>query len=193
MLNGHLRIRLLDNLILVSMIQVYTGDGKGKTTAALGLILRAVARGKRVALVAFDKGGKHYAERDILAERFPEVSVYATGLDRIDPDNGRFRMGVTDEDRAEGERGLEIVRKLFDDGNHGLIVLDEINCSCALGIIKESEVLTLLDAKPEDCELVMTGRNAPKSFRERADLVTEMNLVKHYFYSGIKARDGFDF
>jgi len=175
------------------MIQVYTGNGKGKTTASLGLLLRAVARGMKAAIVAFDKGGTHYAERDILAQRFPEVHVFACGLDRIDPVSGRFRMGVTDEDRQEGMRGLDEVSRLFATGDRDLIILDEINSSTELGIVDKATVLELLSRKSANCELVLTGRNAPQEFIDAADLVTDMNLVKHYFYHGVKARDGFDY
>ena len=174
------------------MIQIYTGDGKGKTTAALGLILRAVACGMKVAYVQFDKGGKHYSERKIFAERFPEVDMFGTGLDRME-DNGRFRFGVTDNDKQEGEKGMEIVRRLFREAKHDLIVLDEINISTSLGIVAEADVLALLKQKPPQVELVLTGRNAPTSFIELADLVTEMRMNKHYIQQGIKARYGLDY
>lgn len=175
------------------MIQCYTGDGKGKTTAALGLVLRALARGKKVAMVYFDKGGEHYAERDILKQRFPEADIFVTGLDRMNSETGTFRFGVTDEDKREGERGLEIIRRLFQEAKHDLIVLDEINISTSLGVVSESDVLALLKQKPPQIELVLTGRNAPDSFIELADLVTEMRMNKHYIQQGIKARDGLDY
>lgn len=175
------------------MIQIYTGDGKGKTTAALGLVVRAVGAGKKVTWVAFDKGGEHYAERDVLTQRFPEMEFHATGLDRMNLETGTFRFGVTDEDRQEGERGLEIVRNLFAKNDRDLIVLDEINISTCLGIIKESDVLAILKQKPEGIELVLTGREAPQSFIDLADLVTEMKMNKHYIQKGVKARPGFDY
>jgi cob(I)alamin adenosyltransferase len=176
------------------MIQLYTGNGKGKTTAALGTALRAAAKGKRVALVAFDKGGEsHYSERKIIRERIPEIRIFVTGRDRIDHQTNEFRFGVTDDDRAEGERGLEIVRELFRDSAADLVVLDEINSSTSLGIVSESDVLKLLDERPENVELILTGRDAPESFIQHADLVTDMQLVKHYYYQGEKAREGFDY
>lgn len=175
------------------LIQVFTGDGKGKTTAALGTAIRAIAKGWKVAFVYFDKGGSHYSERDFLASHIPHlVSVFPTGLDRIDA-SGKFRFGVTDEDRAEGERGLEIVRDLFQRNEYQMIVLDEINSSADLGIIDVNRVASLIDEKPADLELILTGRNCPDVFIERADLVTEMRLVKHYFYHGVKAREGIDY
>ena len=175
------------------MLQVYTGNGKGKTTAALGVLLRAVATGMKIAVVAFDKGGDNYSERKIITKRFPEVDFFATGLDRIDPETKRFRFGVTAEDRREGERGLDIVRDLFSNARYNLIILDEINSSTSLGIIEEQRVLELLEKAPPNIELILTGRNAPKSFIDKSDLATEMNLVKHYFYHGTKAREGIDY
>ncbi len=174
------------------MIQIYTGDGKGKTTAALGLILRAVASGMRVAYVQFDKGGKHYSERKIFAERFPEVDMYSTGLDRME-ENGRFRFGVTDEDKQEGERGLQIAREIFSRDKYSLIVLDELNVTVSLGIINEQRALELLKSAPKNLEIIITGRNAPEVFIELADLVTEMKMNKHYIQKGVKARFGLDY
>lgn len=176
------------------LIQVYTGDGKGKTTASLGLALRAVSQGTRVAIVHFDKGGTHYAEREIIAAKFPgQIDLFGTGLDRIDPKTNRFRFGVTDDDKAEAARGLSLVRDIFRKGRHGLVVMDEINCTVALGMLAEADVLAVVGEKPAHAELVMTGRNASQAFRELADLVTEMTLVKHYFYKGVPARYGLDY
>lgn len=171
------------------MIQLYTGDGKGKTTAALGLVLRAVGAGKSVAIIQFDKGGKRYSERKAL-ERFPEVKIFVTGLDRRQG-NG-FRMGVTDEDKREGERGLAILDDVLKQ-NFDLIVLDEINTSTSLGIVDEQRVLDILKNLPEGVEIVLTGRNAPQSFIDLADLVSEIKMIKHYFYKGVSAREGLDY
>lgn len=171
------------------LISLYTGDGKGKTTAALGSAIRAKAKGKRVAIVYFDKGGtSHYSERELPLG----IDLYPTGLDRIDPKSGRFRFGVLPEDTAEAQRGLAIVEKLFTEG-YDLIVLDEINSTTDLKMLDEQHVLELLKRKPATMELIMTGRNAPQSFLDLADLVTEMKLVKHYFYKGVTAREGIDY
>jgi cob(I)alamin adenosyltransferase len=192
----------------IGLIQVFTGNGKGKTTAALGTAIRAIARGWRVAFVYFDKGGNHYAERDFFDKYLPAprsssaaeseggshlVSVYATGLDRIDPVTNKFRFGVTDEDRAEGERGLGIVSDLFETGEYQLIVLDEINSTVDLGILDVDRVVDVIKQKPADLELILTGRNCPQAFIDLADLVSDVQLVKHYFYKGVPARDGLDF
>lgn len=176
------------------LIQVYTGNGKGKTTAALGTALRAVAEGMRVAIVHFDKGGAHYSERSLIAARFPEVELHATGLDRIDPVTNRFRFGVTPEDQAEAERGLALVRDLFKrSAPPDVVILDEINTTVTLGMLAEAAALEVLRDKPADTELILTGRTAPESFKEMADLVSDVNLVKHYFYRGVPARYGLDY
>ncbi len=177
----------------VGLIQIYTGNGKGKTTAALGLALRAVSEGMRVTIVHFDKGGNHYAERKIIAERFPEITLHASGLDRIDPVTNRFRFGVTPEDKAEAERGLQIVREIFMKGEYELVIMDEINSTVNLGMLDESTALEVIKSKPPHIELVLTGRNAPASFIELADLVSDVSLVKHYFYHGVPARYGLDY
>jgi cob(I)alamin adenosyltransferase len=171
--------------------QLYTGKGKGKTTAALGTALRAHANGKKVAFVYFDKGGEHYSEAKILDDL--NIEYYRTGLDRIDPITGKFRFGVTDEDKNEGVEGLEKTKMLMTRGDLDVLVLDEINISTNLGIIEEQAVLDLLKLKPAKLELIMTGRDAPESFEEVSDLVSEMVLKKHYFYEGAPAREGLDY
>lgn len=175
------------------MVQVYTGNGKGKTTAALGTALRAVASGRRVAIVAFDKGGGNYSERSIIAERLPEIDMFPTGLDRIDPVTGRFRFGVTPEDRAEGKRGLRIAEDLFAVPRHDLVILDEVNIATSLGILREDEALRVLARRPAGMELILTGREAPPSFLALADLVSEIHPVAHYFRHGTIARKGIDY
>lgn len=172
-------------------IQVFTGKGKGKTTSALGTALRAHAQEKKVAFVYFDKGGVHYSEAKILDQL--GIEYHRTGLDRIDAKTGQFRFGVKPEDKAEGQRGLEKAKEIMTRGDIDVLVLDEICISAALGIISTQDVLNLLACKPQKLELILTGRDAPKEICEKADLVTEMNLVKHYFYEGAPAREGLDY
>lgn len=173
------------------LIQVYTGKGKGKTTAALGTALRVFANGKKVIFVYFDKGGEHYSERAILDRLGMEYHV--TGLDRIDPVTGRFRFGVTPEDKAEAERGLKIAASIIESGKYDLLVMDEINVTTSLGALDKDVVINTIKQKPDTLEIIMTGRDCPQEFIDLADLVTEMKLVKHYFYKGIRAREGLDF
>lgn len=175
---------------MFGLIQVFTGDGKGKTTAALGEIMRAAVIGKKVGIIFFDKGGDHYCERKILDEL--GIFYLATGRDRIDPKNGRFDFSIQEVDKTEAERGLREARRLCDE-KYDLVILDEINSTTSLGMISEEEILRLIESKPENTELILTGRNAPESFIKKAHLVTEMCLQKHYFYNGVKAREGLDF
>lgn len=173
------------------LIQLFTGNGKGKTTAALGEVLRAHAVGKKVGIVFFDKGGEsHYSERTVLKEM--EITFVATGRDRIDPISGRFDFSIQDVDKREATRGLAEVKRMFTEG-YDVVVMDEINSTTSLGMLDEKTVLDLIDEKPEQIELIMTGRNAPESFVQRAHLVTDMRLYKHYFYSGVPAREGLDY
>jgi cob(I)alamin adenosyltransferase len=175
------------------LIQVFTGNGKGKTTAGLGEAIRAVGAGRKVGIVYFDKGGtSHYNERRVLDEFRGRIDYVATGRDRIDPKTGRFDFAIQEIDRTEARRGLEEARKMFK-GGYDVVILDEINSTTDLGMLKVEDLLELLKKKPDRLELVMTGRNAPEAFLERADLVTEMKLRKHYFYSGVPAREGLDF
>lgn len=178
------------------MIQLYTGNGKGKTTAALGTALRSVAIGNRVAFVYFDKGGSHYSERTLFEGPLKQtglIDYFPTGLDRIDPVTNKFRFGVTLEDKAEAERGLQITRDIFKDNTHALVVLDELNSTLFLKMLKLPDVLAVIDQKPPEMELIITGRGAPQELIEKADLVTEMTLVNHYFYRDVLAREGIDY
>lgn len=172
-------------------VQLFTGNGKGKTTAAIGEVVRSVGAGKRAAVIFFDKGGTHYSERTMLEQL--GVPWFAFGRGRIDPVTGRFDFSVTDEDQRLGREGMMKARALVELDKYDLLILDEINSSTDLGIVEESEVLALIEQKPDHVELVLTGRNAPQSFVDHAHLVTEMRLRKHYFYSGVKAREGLDF
>lgn len=175
------------------LIQVFTGDGKGKTTSALGTVMRAVGQGKKACVVYFDKGGDHYSERKVLAERFHEIDVVATGCDRMDFKTGRFRFEILPKDIKEAERGWDIAVERIKSGEYDVVVLDEINTTIALGMLRIKPVLRVLQKKPRHVEIICTGRNAPKEIIDCADLVTEMKLVKHYFYEGVPARRGLDY
>lgn len=179
-------------------IQVYTGDGKGKTTASIGLACRASGAGFRVAFIQFDKGhdpsrDEHYAERNTL-RAIPNIDLYPTGMERIQED-GTFRFGVTEEDRAEASRGLEIARNCMESGDYPLVILDDILGGISYGLLDLQDVLELtrIQKSRGDFELVLTGRNAPEEIVREADLVTEMKKIKHYFDDGQKARRGIEF
>jgi cob(I)alamin adenosyltransferase len=180
-----------------AMIQFYIGDGKGKTTAAIGLAVRALGAGLRVAVVQFDKGeaadGAGYSERRVL-EKLDGLTLIATGRDRRNPD-GSFRSDNTDEDYREARHGLVVVARLLDNARHELIVCDELLTCATTGLVERRDVEAVLDRHGgrEAVELVMTGRCTDEALLARADLVTEMRNVKHYYDSGTEARRGYDY
>lgn len=177
-------------------IQVYTGDGKGKTTASLGAAIRVAGAGLPVAIVYFDKGGKHYSERKILdqlkASGVP-IEYVATGTDRIHPKTGVFRFENLPEDVTQAKGGLEAAYNFLQRKDPPrLLVLDEILNAIRVKLLTVEDVLSLLDQKPASMELILTGREIPKKIKDRADLITEMKLHKHYFYAGVKSREGIE-
>lgn len=175
------------------LVQVIYGNGKGKTTAALGQAIRCAGSGRRVLIVYFDKGGNtHYNERLIL-DRIPEITYIATGRDRIDPVTGRFDFSIQEIDRQEAQRGLAIARDAILAKKYDLVVLDEVNSTVSLGMLVETDVLTLIQKKHPEVELILSGRNPPQSFLDAAHLITEMKFERHYFYSGVPAREGLDY
>ncbi len=166
-------------------IHVYTGDGKGKTTAALGLALRAAGAGLRVGLIQFLKDGD-YSEIKALRGVNPSIHVAQFGT-------GRFVRGrPTAADRSRAALGLEAAREALRGEEHDLVILDEINVAGALGLVDEDAVLTLLKQRAPHVEVVLTGRRAPEAWCEAADLVTLMQAQKHYFQKGVSARVGIE-
>ena len=178
-------------------IHVYYGLGKGKTTCCMGLALRALGAGKRVAVVQFDKGYdgevEHYSERHVL-RRLDGIDLYPTGAERMMPD-GSFRFGTEAQDVAEARRGLEIAHRLVREGTQNLLILDEILATAAYGLLPQDDVMRLLDVydSARRCELVLSGHKVWDALVERADLVTEMRKVKHYYAKGVPARQGIEF
>ena len=166
-------------------VQVYTGDGKGKTTAAIGLAVRAAGAGWRVFIAQFMKLGD-YSELEGLRPLAPRVTVEQFGT-------GRFVRGAPDaQDLAAARAGLARVRAVFAAGTHDLVILDEANVAAATGVLPTADLLALLDLRPPAIEVVLTGRNAPPELVSRADLVTEMRAVRHYFQAGVPAREGIE-
>jgi cob(I)alamin adenosyltransferase len=166
-------------------IQVYTGDGKGKTTAALGLALRASGRGLHTYIGQFMKG-QRYGELQAL-HGHPYITVEQYGeVHHI------YRDTVTEEDIAKARQGLERAREAMLSGKYDIVVLDEVNITIWFGLLETEDVLAFLDQKPEQVEVVLTGRRAPQVLIDRADLVTEMREVKHYYQDGVKARAGIE-
>lgn len=165
-------------------IQVYTGNGKGKTTAALGITLRAICAGNKVFFGQFMKG-QDYSE--LLACR------YLDGLTMEQFGGLNFVNGSPSErDIEDAHKGLEIMKDALTSGNYDMVVFDEINTTMFFQMVSPAEVLAVLDMKPEKTEVIMTGRYAPEEIIERADLVTEMKEVKHYYNAGVDSRAGIE-
>lgn len=166
-------------------VQVYTGNGKGKTTAAFGLALRAAGAGLRVFIAQFVKGMK-YSEIEAF-ERFADlITVKQYG-------RGCFIRNVPkEEDTRAASFGLEEVQRVLCSGGYRVIILDEANIATHFELFSVEDLLALIDLKPPDVELVITGRNVDPRVLERADLVTEMREVKHYFTRGVEARKGIE-
>lgn len=166
-------------------IQVYTGNGKGKTTAALGLAIRAAGAGLRVYIAQFIKMGE-YSEIKAL-ERFKDlITVEQFG-------KGRFIKGTpSDSDIEAAQTGIRKVRMILSSGQHQVVILEEANVAVSLGLLAVEALLEIMAEKPENVELVVTGRGADPKVMEKADLVTEMKEVKHYFQKGVAARIGIE-
>jgi cob(I)alamin adenosyltransferase len=166
-------------------IQVYTGDGKGKTTAALGLALRAAGAGLKVYVAQFVKG-MHYSELDALQRFKDSITVKQYGRDCFisrDPDQ---------KDIQAAREGLAETKQIMSSGAYDMIILDEANIATYYNLFSVEDLLAFIDAKPANVELIITGRRADERIIERADLVTEMKEIKHYYTKGVQARDGIE-
>lgn len=167
-------------------VQLYTGDGKGKTTAALGLVVRALGQGLRPAVLQFMKSDPTWGE--IVTLKRLDVPVRQCGLD-----HWVFKGEVSDEDLAAAAAGFDEAQALVDGGEYDVVVLDELVTAVFFGLVPVERVLAMIAGKPPAVELVMTGRRAPEELIAAADLVTEMRPVKHYFDAGVKARPGIEY
>ncbi|MFC2167215.1 cob(I)yrinic acid a,c-diamide adenosyltransferase [Acidobacteriota bacterium] len=168
-------------------IQVYTGNGKGKTTAALGLAVRAAGHKEKTFIGQFLKG-QDYGELHAVKNLSPLITIEQYGRKGFyhvtkDPDK---------KDIQSARTGLEKCEKAMLSGKYRIIILDEINVTVYFNLLSEKDIHSVLDKKPEDVEIILTGRYAPDSFIERADLVTEMKDIKHYYEKGIQAREGIE-
>lgn len=173
-------------------IQVYTGNGKGKTTASLGLAMRALGRCWKVLIIMFTKGGDDYGELNSFRNLSPEISknltIVQAGLDRIVYENNKNA-----DDEAEIKKGWELAKKVIKNDEYNLVILDEANIAIDLGLIDINEVIEVLKNKPDEMEIVLTGRNADPRIVELAHLVSEIKPVKHYWNTGIAARKGIEY
>lgn len=168
-------------------IQVYTGDGKGKTTAALGQCLRAMGHGLKVYVIQFMKGNIEYGELEMSRKLSPLFTLRQMGretfVNKDNPDPIDIEMA---------KNALKLAEEIIVSGDCDILVLDEINVAVDFDLIDIKNVLKLLDRKPDRLEIILTGRYAPKEIIEKADLVTEMKEIKHYYTKGIKARVGIE-
>ena len=169
------------------LLVVHTGTGKGKSTAAFGLALRMLGRGKRVGVVQFIKGGWHSAERDALAAFGDQVSWHTMG------EGFTWETQDLKRDVAAAERAWAKALELMADPAFTLVILDELNIALRYDYLDVGAVIAALRGRREGLHVVVTGRNAKPELIAAADLVTEMTLVKHHFAAGVKAQPGIEF
>ncbi|MCL2296518.1 MAG: cob(I)yrinic acid a,c-diamide adenosyltransferase [Methanomassiliicoccaceae archaeon] len=170
----------------LGLVQVYTGSGKGKTTASLGLAFRASGRGLEVLMIQFLKPAQNYGEH-LAAEKVPNFTILPLGLDHMKSKVPR------EEDIRVSRETLQRAKEEIYSGRYDLVILDEINNSMSWKLLDPEEVIEMLKGRPDNIEIVLTGRGAPKEIVEYADLVTEMTMIKHPFDKGIGARKGIEF
>ena len=169
------------------LVQIFTGEGRGKTTAAIGTVLRALGHGLRVYIVAFMKGDYPYGEWEVLS-KLPGVKVARFGLRTFTkPEN------VKPAEVEQARQALETAREAMLSGSYDLVVLDEINVAVAWKLVELDEVTRLVQDKPPDVELILTGRYAHPKLVQMADLVTECLNIRHPYDKGVKARPGIDY
>lgn len=172
------------------LIIVYTGRGKGKTTAALGIVLRAVGHGFRVGMIQFIKGEWYYGELTSSKRLEPEFEMIAAG---------KGFVGIIDDDHPiedhlnAAKQAVVLAKEKLASGDYDVMILDEINYAAKLKLISEQDILDIIAAKPQETSLVLTGNYALDSVIAIADLVTEMREIKHPYQQGIKAKKGIDF
>ena len=200
------------------LVHVYTGDGKGKTTAAIGLATRAVGQGFKVFIVQFMKGGAYTGEFIAAKNFLPNVGFMQYGRPCIKEKKQLKLMGISEgytyfdfvrediecgtcrycflNDKVQDDfvkQGFNAAKEIIAKNEHDLIILDEINVAMHLGFLNVNEVVELIKKKPREMELVLTGRDAPKEIKQIANLVTEMKMIKHYFEEGVGARRGIEY
>lgn len=172
------------------LVIVYTGGGKGKTTAALGLALRAVGHGRRIRMIQFIKGSWHYGEMTSSSRLEPEFQMMAVG---------KGFVGILDDTstpeqhRRVAAEAMSLARRAVASGEYDIVILDEINYAVKLGLVEEADVLRVLESRREEVDVVLTGNHARPAVLDAADLVTEMREVKHPFRKGVRAKEGIDY
>jgi cob(I)alamin adenosyltransferase len=170
------------------LILVYTGNGKGKTTASLGLALRAVGHGERVYIIQFMKGDEKYGEVQAVRRYLPNVELVQKGLDAFVK---KGHPGT--QDLRLAEEGLNLAKSVISSGKYDLVILDEINVAVDYGLLTEEDVLDIIALKPNFTTLVLTGRYASGKILEKADMISEVREIKHHYSQGIPAQPGIEY
>jgi cob(I)alamin adenosyltransferase len=177
------------NVLKNGLIIVLTGNGKGKTTAAMGQALRAVGHGLKVLMLQFIKGTWDYGELESIKKLYPDFKIKPMGKGFV-----RSKSKLSNNEAIENinQSWEQAEKEIFSD-KYDMVILDEINYVIDFGLLPVDKILTLLDKKPKRLHIILTGRNAHKKVIERADLVTEMVEIKHHYSKGIKAQKGIEF
>ena len=170
----------------LGLVQIYTGNGKGKTTASLGLAFRAAGRGLNVLMIQFLKPPENYGEH-ISAERIENFTIMPMGVDHL------LKKVPRDEDIKMALEIFDEAKQKIYSGKYDLVIMDEINVAMSWKLLDPKIVIDMLKGRPANIEIVMTGRGAPAAIVEYADLVTEMTLIKHPFDKGVDARKGIEY
>lgn len=186
----------------LGLVHVYTGNGKGKTTASLGLALRALGHGYKVCVVQFLKGAS-YSGEVLASKNLPNLTIAQFGEPcpwgeqiaegKLECGSCRFCFSVYSEDKKKAGEALEYAKKVLSSGEYGLVILDEINNALFKNLVPIEHILKLIVEKSQHTELVLTGRNAPPELLGVADIVTEMKEVKHPLKKGVGSRRGIEY
>lgn len=203
-------VRILEMQLMkhLGLVQVYTGDGKGKTTSSLGLSLRAVGQGYKIYMIQFLKSGDT-GELFSIKKYIPNMTIVQFGKEAItdkqlkmfefdgtgilEGAGGNYNFLPDEAEKEPARRALEHAFNIVNSGDYNIVILDEINCAMHKGLIAVEDVLKLIEEKPEYIELILTGRDAPHQILERADLVSEIIMRKHPWEKGINARRGIEY
>jgi len=187
---------------LDGLVQVYTGAGKGKTTASLGLAMRALGHGFEVCMIQFLKGGTYLGETES-AKKFKNFRLKQFGIDcpwaeqlkegKKMCGSCRYCFSILSDDKKLSAQALEAAKEAVSSGKHDIVILDEINVAMSQGVLDVQDVLKMLKNKAKETEVILTGRDAPKEIIDFADLVTEMKLIKHPMMKGHPSRLGIEF
>ncbi|NLI74367.1 MAG: cob(I)yrinic acid a,c-diamide adenosyltransferase [Euryarchaeota archaeon] len=170
----------------LGLVQIYTGNGKGKTTAALGLALRAIGNDLKVAMVQFMKSDQYYGEYHI-SKTLPNLLLLPMGRDCL-----VYEGKAKQEDYDAAEAALAKSKELLHSGEYDIVIMDEVNVTIHMGLIGVDKVVDVVKNRPPRVEMVLTGRYAPQELLDLADLVTEMKMIKHPYEKGVPARDGIE-